>query len=53
MVFGGEFAPDVDVRRKAGSGRINIVAFDPTTKKFVIFEFKSDLDENKSNQASD
>ena len=41
------------MRSKGGSGRIDILAFDPKTKKFVIFELKKDLDKNIRNQASD
>ena len=48
-----EFAIDGNVRSKGGSGRIDILAFDPKTKKFVIFELKKDLDKNIRNQASD
>jgi hypothetical protein len=48
-----EFALDGNVRSKGGSGRIDILAFDPKTKKFVIFELKKDLDKNIRNQASD
>lgn len=48
-----EFALDGNVRSKGGSGRIDILAFDPKTKKFVIFELKRDLDKNIRNQASD
>ena len=41
------------MRSKGGSGRIDILAFDPKKKKFVIFELKKDLDKNIRNQASD
>ncbi|MET7038467.1 hypothetical protein [Elizabethkingia miricola] len=48
-----EFALDGNVRSKGGSGRIDILAFNPKTKKFVIIELKKDFDKNIRNQASD
>ncbi len=48
-----EFTLDGNVRSKGGSGRIDILAFNPKTKKFVIIELKKDLDKNIRNQASD
>ncbi|MEO6134550.1 MAG: hypothetical protein ABIP35_05320 [Ginsengibacter sp.] len=41
------------MRSKGGSGRIDILAFNPKNKKFVIIELKKDLDKNIRNQASD
>jgi hypothetical protein len=48
-----EFSLDGNVRSKGGSGRIDILAFNPKTRKFVIIELKKDLDKNIRNQASD
>ncbi len=48
-----EFTLDGNVRSKGGAGRIDILAFNPKTKKFVILELKKDLDKNIRNQASD
>jgi hypothetical protein len=48
-----EFILDGNVRSKGSSGRIDILAFNPKTKKFVIFELKKDSDKNIRNQASD
>ena len=48
-----EFSLDGNVRSKGGSGRVDILAFNPKTKKFVLFELKKDLDKNIRNQASD
>lgn len=48
-----EFTLDGNVRSKGGSGRIDILAFNPKTKKFVILELKRDFDKNIRNQASD
>lgn len=48
-----EFSLEGNVRSKGGSGRIDILAFNPKTKKFVIIELKKDFDKNIRNQASD
>lgn len=48
-----EFTLDGNVRSKGGSGRIDILAFNPKSNKFVIFELKRDLDKNIRNQVSD
>jgi hypothetical protein len=48
-----EFTLDGNVRSKGGSGRIDILAFNPKTNKFTIFELKRDLDKNLRNQVSD
>ncbi|HEX8334044.1 MAG TPA: hypothetical protein VF622_15600 [Segetibacter sp.] len=48
-----EFTLDGNVRSKGGSGRIDILAFNPKTIKFTIFELKRDLDKNLRNQVSD
>jgi hypothetical protein len=49
-----EFTLDGNVRSRGGSaGRIDILAFNPKSRKFVIIELKKDLDKNIRNQASD
>ncbi len=48
-----EFTLDGNVRGKGGSGRIDILAFNPKTNKFVVFELKRDIDKNIRNQVSD
>ncbi|OYQ45311.1 hypothetical protein CHU92_02065 [Flavobacterium cyanobacteriorum] len=48
-----EFSLDGNVRSKGGSGRIDILAYNPKSKKFVIFELKKDADKNIRHQASD
>jgi len=48
-----EFTLDGNVRSKGGSGRIDILAYNPKNKKFVIFELKKDADKNIRHQASD
>lgn len=48
-----EFTLDGNVRSKGGSGRIDILAFNPKTNRFVVFELKRDYDKNIRNQISD
>lgn len=48
-----EFILDGNVRTKGGSGRIDILAFNPNSNKFVVFELKKDFDKNIRNQVSD
>lgn len=48
-----EFILDGNVRSRGGSGRIDILSFNPKTNKFVVFELKRDLDKNIRNQVSD
>ena len=49
-----EFTLDGNVRSKGGgSGRIDILAFNPNSNKFVVFELKRDIDRNLRNQVSD
>jgi len=48
-----EFTLDGNVRSKGTSGRIDILAFNPKSKKFVVFELKKDSDKNIRNQVSD
>ncbi|TSC95543.1 MAG: hypothetical protein Athens101410_497 [Parcubacteria group bacterium Athens1014_10] len=48
-----EFQLSGNVRSDGSSGRIDIFAFNPKTRKFVIFELKKNFDRNISQQASD
>ena len=48
-----EFTLDGNVRGKGGSGRMDILAFNPKTNKFVVFELKRDIDKNIRNQVGD
>ena len=48
-----EFHLSGNVRSDGSSGRIDIFAFNPKTKKFVVFELKKNFDKNISQQASD
>jgi hypothetical protein len=41
-----EFTLDGNVRGKGTAGRIDIFAFNPKTKKFIVFELKRDFDKN-------
>jgi hypothetical protein len=45
-----EFVLDGNVRSRGGSGRIDILAFNPKSNKFVVFELKKDLDKNIRNR---
>ena len=48
-----EFPLKGNVRSLGNNGRIDILAYNPETKKFVIFELKKDYDKNISDQAAD
>jgi hypothetical protein len=48
-----EFSLDGSVRTRGGSGRIDILAFNPKSNKFIVFELKRDLDKNIRNQVGD
>jgi len=48
-----EFFLEGNVRSKGTAGRIDILAFNSRTKKFVIIELKRDFDKNIRNQAGD
>ncbi len=48
-----EFVLNGNARSNDSKGRIDILAFNPKTKKFVIFEIKKDFDKNISQQAND
>ena len=49
-----EFSLNGSVRSATGNGgRIDILAYNPETKRFVIFELKKDYDRNITDQAAD
>ena len=48
-----EFAIEGNVRSKGGAGRIDILAFNPKLKKFIVVELKKDFSKNIRDQASD
>ncbi|MEG0814876.1 MAG: hypothetical protein RSF93_02925 [Mucinivorans sp.] len=48
-----EFSLAGNVREIDKSGRIDILAYNPSTRKFVVFELKKDYDRNITQQASD
>ena len=48
-----EFSLKGTVHPSGSSGRIDILAYDPVAKRFVVFELKKDYDKNVGHQASD
>jgi hypothetical protein len=48
-----EFPLKGNVRSLGTNGRIDILAYNPETKKFIIFELKKDYDKNITDQAAD
>ncbi|MEG0655633.1 MAG: hypothetical protein RR980_03100 [Mucinivorans sp.] len=48
-----EFSLTGNVREIDKSGRIDILAYNPSTRKFVVFELKKDYDRNITQQSSD
>lgn len=48
-----EFSIEGNVRSRGTSGRIDILAFNPNSSKFVVFELKKEKDKNIRNQVSD
>ncbi len=48
-----EFSIEGNVRSRGTSGRIDILAFNPKTNKFIVFELKKEKDKNIRNQVSD
>lgn len=48
-----EFTLEGNVRSKGGSGRIDILAFNHKSNKFVVFELKRDVDKNIRTQVGD
>lgn len=53
IFISSEFTLDGNVRSKGTSGRIDILAFNPKSKKFVVFELKKIFDKNITDQAAD
>jgi hypothetical protein len=52
-LIASEFPLKGIVRSIGTSGRMDIVAYNPETKRFVIFELKKDYDRNITDQAAD
>jgi len=52
-LISNEFRLKGNVRSKGTSGRVDILAFNFETKKFVVFELKKEMDKNVNEQASD
>jgi len=48
-----ELSLEGNVRSRGTSGRVDILAYSPATKKFIILELKKGKDKNIRNQASD
>jgi len=48
-----EFKLDGQVRSRGTAGRVDILAFNPATRRFVVIELKKDRDKNINDQASD
>jgi hypothetical protein len=48
-----EFPLKGNVRSLGNNGRIDILGYNPETKKFVIFELKKDYDKNITDQSAD
>lgn len=48
-----EFKLDGQVRSRGTAGRVDILAYNPSTKRFVVIELKKDRDKNINDQASD
>ncbi len=52
-IITNEFKLEGNVRSRGTSGRIDILAFNPKVKKFIVFELKKNQDKNIRDQASD
>jgi hypothetical protein len=52
-LISGEFPLKGNVRSIGTSGRIDILAYNPKTKRFVIFELKKEYDKNITEQVAD
>jgi hypothetical protein len=52
-LISSEFPLKGNVRSIGTNGRIDILAYNPQTKRFVIFELKKDYDRNITDQAAD
>lgn len=53
ILIKSEFPLKGNVRSLGNNGRIDIFAYNPENKKFVIFELKKDYDKNITDQAAD
>lgn len=53
IFIASEFPLKGNVRSLGNNGRIDILAYNPTTKRFVIFELKKDYDKNITDQVAD
>ena len=53
ILISSEFSLKGNVRSIGTSGRIDILAYNPKSKRFVIFELKKEYDKNITEQVSD
>jgi hypothetical protein len=53
MLIASEFPLKGNVRSLGNNGRIDILGYNPETKKFIIFELKKDYDKNITDQSAD
>jgi len=53
IFIANEFPLKGNVRSFGTNGRIDILGYNPETKKFIIFELKKDYDKNITDQAAD
>jgi hypothetical protein len=52
-LIASEFPLKGNVRSLGNNGRIDILGYNPETKKFIIFELKKDYDKNITDQSAD
>ena len=52
-LIASEFPLKGNVRSLGSNGRIDILSYNPETKKFIIFELKKDYDKNITDQSAD
>ena len=53
ILIASEFPLKGNVRSLGNNGRIDILGYNPETKKFIIFELKKDYDKNITDQSAD
>ncbi|MDR1848097.1 MAG: hypothetical protein LBR17_08310 [Bacteroidales bacterium] len=53
IFIASEFPLKGNVRSLGNNGRIDILGYNPETKKFIIFELKKDYDKNITDQSAD
>ncbi|MDR2791057.1 MAG: hypothetical protein LBB59_08815 [Campylobacteraceae bacterium] len=53
IFIASEFPLKGNVRSLGSNGRIDILGYNPETKKFIIFELKKDYDKNITDQSAD